>query len=261
MPVHEWVEKIGRIVFESPFAGELSKDTPELAELRLALLDEVKAKSQRVSGRQVFPYNTVRVLIRGVPESNADVFTSPFLSQLLEGELRAGLAKARYRFPEDLRIELRTTPDFPVPPEGWLLVQAESTARSAQKSARRVARLVVLRGTANPSELVVQKARTNLGRTVDVHRSDGPSRRNDLAFTDDGDINRTVSREHAHVLYSKRTGEYRLFNDRVHKASNCGLWIIRDGLSQSVHNDLRGVGLKSGDEIQLGSAAVLFLLK
>lgn len=108
--------------------------------------------------------------------------------------------------------------------------------------------------------------RTNIGRTTDVFKVDGSSRRNDLAFTEDTEINRTVSREHAHILFSKKTGEYRLFNDRWRKAGNksdtgCGVWIIRDGISQSVHHNTRGTVLKSGDEIHLGRAIIRFQLR
>jgi pSer/pThr/pTyr-binding forkhead associated (FHA) protein len=132
--------------------------------------------------------------------------------------------------------------------------------------ARRSARLAVVRGTANQPEIILKKVRTNIGRTSEVSRLDGPSRRNDLAFTEDTEINRTVSREHAHVVYNKTAGEYRLYNDRWYKGEgrskgNCGLWIIRDGLSQEVHRNLRGFKLQAGDDIQLGRAVVRFLLR
>lgn len=75
-------------------------------------------------------------------------------------------------------------------------------------------------------------------------------------------MNATVSREHAHITYDRATGEYRLFNDRWYqrgpKPGECGLWIIRDGLSQEVHRDSRGAKLESGDEIHFGSAIVTF---
>ena len=90
------------------------------------------------------------------------------------------------------------------------------------------------------------------------------SRRNDLAFAEDSEINTTVSREHAHVLYDKLTGEYRLFNDRWYpreEKGGCGLWIVRDGLSQEVHRTSRGTRLEAGDEIHLGRAVVRFQLK
>jgi hypothetical protein len=180
---------------------------------------------------------------------------------MFERELRTSLAKAHVHFPDDLVVQVDSTPEFPVSPEGWVAVEVESRARATAAGPRRMAKLVVVQGTANLPEIAIDKARTNIGRTVDVERSDGPSRRNDLAFTDDSPVNRTVSREHAHILFSKTRGEYRLFNDRVHPEGNCGLWILRDGLSKPVHRDDRGVRLIAGDEIHFGSAVVRFVTR
>ena len=261
MTLPEWVEKIGRTVFEAPFAGNGGQETPELAEIRLMLSEAVRAKCQRVSGKQVLPYNTVSVLVRGIPDADAGVWRSPFLKQMFERELRAALTKARVRFPDDLGVELSSAPEFPVPPQQWVAVEFESRQRSAAPLPRRPAKLAVVEGTANAVELAIEKTRTNIGRTVDVRRADGPSRRNDLAFSDDTPVNRTVSREHAHILFSKSRGEYRLFNDRVYTDGNCGLWILRDGLSRAVHRDDRGVRLSPGDEIHFGRAVVRFISK
>jgi hypothetical protein len=112
----------------------------------------------------------------------------------------------------------------------------------------------------------LQKQRTNIGRLVDVYKAEGLSRRNDLTFAEESPINRTVSREHAHILYDKKAGEYRLFNDRWYKRgnrveSNCGLWIVRDGMGQEVHRDTRGTKLLNGDEIHLGKAVLRFQIK
>ncbi len=121
----------------------------------------------------------------------------------------------------------------------------------------------MVKGSANHSDVTLTKARTNIGRTSDVYRSDGPSRRNDLAFDESTDESRTVSREHAHIMYSKKTGEYRLFNDRTYDATQknavCGVWILRDGISHEVHHGARGTRLQPGDEIHLGRAVVKFL--
>ncbi len=266
MAISDWIEKIGRTVFEAPFGAlQLTKDSPELAEIRLAVLDEVKAKSHRVAGKDVFPYNVVRILIRGVPTEQAPVFQGSFFSRFFQEEIKAGLTRSNYRFPEDLEIEVETAPGLPVAGEEWLVVVAESRPKPATEAVRggRVAKLVVLKGTANKAELPLAKARTNIGRTIDVYRADGPSRRNDLAFTEETEINRTLSREHAHIMLYKKSGEYRLFNDRWHKAGSkpdaaTNLWIIRDGLSQEVHHDARGVRLQPGDEIHFGRAVVLF---
>jgi len=233
------------------------------------LLDEIKNKSHRVAGRYVFPHNLVRVELLGVPEAQSAAFHGDFFPSYFQQELRSGLTRANYRFPEDLRVELRTTPRMPTPRETWIQVETETLVPAKSESAtqaRRPAKLVVVRGTASQPEIVLKKTRTNIGRTVEITRLDGPSRRNDLAFTEDNEINRTVSREHAHIIHHKTSGEYRLYNDRWYKAAgkpkdNCGLWIIRDGLSQEVHRNARGAKLQPGDEIQLGQAVLKFTVR
>ena len=266
MPISEWIEKLGRAVFESPFGVmELNGDAPELAEIRLALLDEVKARSHRVSGRDVFPFNVVRIRLLGVPAGQSKVFSGKFFAEFCRGELTAGLSKSGCRYPADLEVEVETTPALPGPKEHWLVVEAESReAPEAPPIKIQSAKLVVAKGRANVDELPLTKARTNIGRTVDVFRSDGPSRRNDLAFDESNEFSKTVSREHAHVTYSRQTGEFRIFNDRAYQpgpgaSGACGLWIIRDGLSHEVHRGVRGVRLEPGDEINLGRAVLKFV--
>ncbi len=263
MAVSNLIEKLGKAIFESPFgANRLSKDAPELAEIRLAVLDAVKAKSHRASGKNVFPYNVVNIHLLGVPTEQASVFTSEFLTEYFIEELKTGLSRSSYRFPSDLHVEIHTTPTLPLPGEPWLSVATElkpGKNTGAAVKGRRPAKLVVTHGKANKAEIPLDETRINIGRTVEVYRAGGPSRKNDLAFTQENEINQTVSREHAHILYSRKTAEYRLFNDRLYKGeANCGLWILRDGLSRPVHRNTRGTVLKSGDEIHLGSAVVRF---
>jgi len=257
-----WMEKLGRAIFEAPFGGEeLVRDAPGMAEIRVAVLDEARARTHRVAGREVFPYNVVKLLVRGVGEEQAGVFRGAFFRQLLEQELRGGLARVRVRYPSDLRIEVTTSAQLPGAGEQWLTVQVESReATPAVPVAGRVGRLVVVRGEANQAEVLLTKARTNIGRPVEVFKEDGPSRVNDLAFAADSEINRTVSREHARVMFHKPAGEYRIYNDRVVKGGNCGLWIMRDGLSQEVRRTARGARLEHGDEIHLGSVVLRFQL-
>jgi pSer/pThr/pTyr-binding forkhead associated (FHA) protein len=257
------IEKLGRAIFEAPFGtGRLSSDAPELAEIRLAVLDAAKAKSHRASGKNVFPYNLVRIQLRGVPDDQASVFQSEFFSNYLADEIKTGLARSNFRFPSDLCVDVVTTPALPLKGEQWLTVETAmqpSQATEPTKRIRQQARVIIVSGTANHPELPLEKTRTNIGRTVEVFRTAGPSRRNDLAFTEDTPENRSVSREHAHILFSAKTGEYRIINDRTYQGeANCGLWIVRDGLSQPVHRGQKGTVLRSGDEIHLGTAIIRF---
>jgi hypothetical protein len=271
MKISELIERLGRTVFEAPF-GAMSQaigDSPEVAEIRIAVLDEVKKKIQRAGGKALFPYNIVRIVIcTSAPD--AAVFERDFFRRFFEEEVRRSLARDSCRFPDDLRVEVRIASSESGDEDNWLRI--ETLAKEIQPTpsdsagARRTARLVVIAGTPNKTEIQLQKARTNIGRLVDVYKSAGLSRRNDLAFAEDNPINRTVSREHAHILHDKKTGEYRLFNDRWYTRggqaeNNCGLWIVRDGMGQEVHRDTRGTRLLPGDEIHLGKAVLKFQIK
>jgi hypothetical protein len=269
MAFSDAIEKLGRRIFETPFGSKISEEAPELAEIRLAVLDAVKARSHRAGSVRVFPFEIVRIHLRGVPDEQASAFQSGVLGEYLAQDLHRALARSTVRFSRDLRVEVQTIAQLPVEGETWVSVEVEVKKPESEPEvslARRNARLVVIEGVANLPELLLNKARVNLGRTVDVYRAEGPSRRNDLAFTEDNEINRTVSREHAHILVHKKSGECRIINDRWYRTggkaeANCGLWIIRDGLSQPVHRNSRGVVLHANDEIHLGRATVKFLVR
>jgi hypothetical protein len=265
MNLADFLEKFGRTVFETPFTYGQGDEPPEIAEIRLAILDQVRDKSYRLGGKKVFPFNVVHIHLRGIEDSRAPTFTGKFFRAYFEQELRASLDRSECRYPEDLCVDVDVTRELPAPGEKWVWVETESQERPAA-APRRTAKLIVMEGRANAAEIPLSKARTNIGRTVDVYRSEGLIRRNDLAFTEDTEINRTVSREHAHIVYDKAAGEYRLFNDRWYKrdpsgAPACGIWIVRDGLSQEVHRTARGTKLESGDEIHFGKAVARFQFK
>jgi hypothetical protein len=271
MRISELIERIGRTVFEAPFGAtaQTLSDSPEVAEIRIAVLDEVRKRIQRAGGKSLFPYNIVQIVIR-TSAPGASVFERDFFRRFFDEEVRKSLARDSCRFPDDLRIEIRVTGEDPGAQENWLQIETLAEdfrpSESEPARARRTARLVVISGVANKPEIPLQKNRTNIGRLVDVYKSEGLSRRNDLAFAADSSVNRTVSREHAHILHDKKTGEYRLFNDRWYQRgnkaeNNCGLWIVRDGMGQEVHRDTRGTRLLPGDEIHLGKAVLRFQIK
>ncbi len=270
MPLSEVFEKLGRAIFETPFnAASISADVPELAEIRLHAIDAIKSKSHRVAGKLVFPFNLVRIHLSGIPDDQAKTFRTDFMQTYFDSELRAGLTRAGYRFPDDMRVRIETTPELAATRQDWIRVETETVTPAAQLAPSTPASagvITVVQGKANQMEIALDKPRINIGRTVDVFTTAGPSRRNDLAFADDTEINRSVSREHAHILQDSGPGIYRIFNDRVYKLgndapANCGLWIVRNGLSQPVHRNSRGAALQPGDEIHLGRAVLHFTLK
>lgn len=261
MSLSDAIEKLGRAIFENPFgSARIAEEAPELAEIRLAVADAVKAASHRAGSIRVFPFDTIRVGLRGIPREHAQAFESGVLADFLADDLRKTMARSNIRFSSTLQVMVSTTPDLPMPGQQWLTIETQKTqAAPESERPRRRARLVVIEGVASAGELELSKSRVNIGRTVNVYRSSGPSRRNDLAFVEDNEINRTVSREHAHISVDKASGEHRIFNDRWYKTSaGCELWILRDGLSRPVHRGGHGFLLEPGDEIHIGRAVIRF---
>ncbi len=265
MAISNVFEKLGRAVFESPFsANRLAKDAPEFAEIRLAALDVIKERSHRLSGKNVFPHDLIRIELLGIPEEQAPVFQSEFVTNYFAEELKRALTRSSYRFPGDLAVEFHTSSRLPEKGESWLSVESSMRPRVVDSPAQpaSTATLTVLNGSANQMKIALKKIRTNIGRTAEVFKTAGPSRRNDLVFLDEDETGKTVSREHAHIVRSSAKGEYRLFNDRSYRGeSNCGLWIVRDGLSYPVHRSSRGTLLQAGDEIHVGTAVIRFSLE
>src|SRR4029077_20626148 len=125
--VTEFLEKWGRTLFEGPLGRTATLESPpELAEIRFAVLDEVRRHSYRAGARQVLPYDLVRVCMRGVEEGRAAVFRSGFFRQYLEHEIQGNLRASGVRFPERLRVDVEISTGLPLPDEPWLTVAVAS---------------------------------------------------------------------------------------------------------------------------------------
>jgi hypothetical protein len=266
MTLTDFVERVGRTIFEAPFGGGAPRTAShaELAEIRHAILAEIERKSYRSGGRNLFPYNRVAIRIRGADAQQAGALEGDFLREYFENEIRQVLVKSDAQYPANLRVAVEVSSEYPAKGEPWLSVGTMFEEPPPQpKPQDLVGRLAVVQGTATEAAVLVDKPRTNLGRTLDVYRKEGLSRRNHVAFVEDDEISRTVSREHAHIQRDAETGECRLFNDRFYsreKGESCSTWIIREGMSQEVHRNGRGVKLQDGDEIHLGRAMLRFEL-
>jgi hypothetical protein len=128
MTLADFFEKFGRTVFESPFAQGPGDEPPEVAEIRFAILDQIRDQSYRAAGKKVFPFNVVHIHLRGIEDSRAPVFTGKFFRKYFEQELRDNLNKTECRYPEDLRVDVHVARELPAAGEEWLWVELESHA-------------------------------------------------------------------------------------------------------------------------------------
>ena len=114
--VGDFLEKLGRTLFERPLAtGAQSEEPPELAEIRLAVLDQVREKSYRAGGRKVFPFDwfawSCAAWRRAATPSSPAASSASTWSR----RSRRALADAGCRFPENLRVDVNATVGLPQP--------------------------------------------------------------------------------------------------------------------------------------------------
>jgi hypothetical protein len=251
----------------------------EPMEIRRAVLDEVESRIVSAGGgKRVFPFNRLRVFLLA-PGPREKVELEAVVRDVwdLPADVRERLTECGCPVPSDLRVDVavaeqggpesgerqdrRYRIDFErvernasapplTPPPGVGTVQVPMPSADERPTLE----LTVLKGTATRKVYSFPAQRLNLGRMEEVVDDEGRvRRRNDVAFLEEGDVNQTVSREQARILYDEVSGELRLRAE--HGASSTR--ILREGRSIDVSSrDTRGIRLQNGDEIYFGRACV-----
>jgi hypothetical protein len=231
-------------------------------------------------GRHVFPFNRIAVSVVA-PSRDARarlesiVEGKPPLGERIVDRLRAARCEV-----ENLAVEVAyvgrpqkawSNPDFHLEfyREARARVAAVSDATLAQppgphggdgaQDPRAAAdeilgciELTVLLGTAEQTTYSLAAERIDLGRSVEIRdRGHRLIRTNHVAFLEQGgDVNKSVSRQHAHITYDARSGHHRLHDDGSAHGTN----VVRNGRTVAVPGGTHGVRLRNGDEIVLGDA-------
>ena len=210
-------------------------------------------------GRRLFPFN--RIVVHVVAPSRAErarfaalLDQPPSLRQRVIDRLQAAGCDI-----SNLNVDVRYTAK---PRPGWSnglyhleFERTEAPAAAPPPEAPLAAprlELAVAAGTADRRAYAFAGGRIDIGRRAEVvDQRQRLIRTNHVAFSEDGgEVNNTVSRKHAHILYSPGTREYRLKDD----GSANGTAVLRAGRTIPVPQGSRGTRLQSGDEIVLGQA-------
>jgi FHA domain-containing protein len=244
----------------------------EPMEVRRAVLDEIASRIVSAgAGKRVFPFNRLRISLwapgaREKVELEALVLEAWNLSE----DVKQRLAEHGCPAPADLEVEVEITEEQgPAFGGRHFLVHYERTERSSTQppplSAGTVAmpapslagdrptlELTVLKGAASQRVFSFPAGRVNIGRLEEIADEEGRvRRRNDVVFLEEGDVNQTVSREHARIVFDEGSGELRA------EPGASSTRIFRDGKSIDVSGrDPRGIRIQSGDEIYFGRACV-----
>jgi hypothetical protein len=252
---------------ETTIAGRLEKATKgfvrsgarEPLEIVHAVLDAVEAQVQPGGrGTRVFPFNRIELSVlspsRDVRARLEAMFDGdpPLAARVTERLRSAGCTAS----PIELIINYAARPhkNWRAPEFHLEFARVEIPAAAVPVPDAQPDRIdvTVVHGVAEKRMYSFGSRRIDLGRCAEVRDSRNRLiRTNHVAFTEGaGDVNQTVSRQHAHVAYEPASGHFRLHDD----GGAHGTSIVREGRSIAVPRGSRGVRLCSGDEIVLGEA-------
>lgn len=237
------------------FDGPLERDASPL-ELLQATLDTLEQRVQPAGrGSRVFPYNRIAICI-AQPDADRDAIHGVF--RQLEPRFRERLAELRCDAPPSLAIELNVMSEsIEAQPVLALECRQDEEAPVAPplvSNPTRTLHVAIVKGDCEQIAYTFDEPVVAIGRTADPVDAQGNVRRNHVAFRDTRDgVTETVARAHARIARDSATGDYHLFNESSSNPTN----IVRAGRALRVPaRDPRGVRLQSGDEVQLGRAAI-----
>lgn len=230
----------------------------ELLEIRRDILEDIRDRIEpRGAGKSLFPYNSVSIQIAAENDEERDVREAAFAGgDGLEQDIGELLREAGCPLPAGFKVTVEVVEDAALTGAGRPYQidyerRKEAVEHAPAPSARPAMKLTVVRGQADEAEYAIDAERVNIGRLKEVvGEKDGLRRRNDVAFEE---TETTVSREHAHIRYDAESGKYRLYDS----GSQRGTSIFRDGRRLEAPR-VRGVQLRSGDEIHVGDARLKF---
>jgi hypothetical protein len=237
----KWTEKI--------FGASQSDD---LVLLRRAVLDQIESKVTTIRrGKRLFPYNRLRIRFTATDSARRELLNAAFGKNLLE-DIRECLSRTGSDVPAGLSLDVETVEVGPEPFEILYEVRNAVGASATHEPAR----LEVVSGKANREFVLLDTPRLGIGRLAEiVDRQERIVRRNELVFDESLDeLNSSVSRAHAHIVFESGAGEYRIYDD----SSEYGTRIFRGGRSIQVPASSRGERLVPGDEIYLGRVRLRF---
>jgi len=235
-------------------------------ELYRDILDEIEnACEPGARGGRVFPYNAITVVMPVTSPhqratSEAVFAEAPPLAERVRARLRhAGCAEVD-RLTVGLKFVNGAADEwsgraYHVEFRRHATPRPSSRPGKGRTEANRELHLAVVAGTAVKSRYAFGTSRINLGRLADVlDRHGRVLRQNQVAFADAADdVNQSVSRTHAHIVFDAETGEARLHDD----GSTHGTRVVRAGRTITLpRGGGRGLTLRDGDQVRLGQAGV-----
>jgi FHA domain len=228
-------------------------------EIREAIVDAIEQRALPAGGGlRVLAHNQIAVTVLAPTPDDRHALQAVLAN--LQEAVATRLREIRCQIPNGFTVAVHYTRR---PRPGWTSEQRLLVEYAARESATALVappigppslRVTVLRGLTVQPAYTLRESFVQIGRTEQPVDSGGRPRRNHVAFIEDGDEHsNSVGRAHASIRFEAVRGEYQVFDD----GSRNGTRVFRNGTTvEIVRRDPTGVTLVSGDEIQLGTAAI-----
>ncbi len=247
----------------------LFKERPgDVKQIRSQLLRFIKEKLQRAEGGEGANITGIHLFIN-CNDSERHLYEAAVFANVPDkfkiDEVQKMADDYAIKLPESWKFEVAFTDKFPA--QSYIAKDIDAalffTTRKAGLTHKRShAFIKVLNGQAEKESYVIDSSisKINIGREPKAQVAAGFVRMNTIAFISTGsmDLNRSVSRQHAHIEWEPGSGSFLVFADAGGIPPNNKMKIRTvEGLSIKMQAIEVGHRLEEGDQIILGDTAVL----
>ena len=247
----------------------LFKERPgDVKKIRSQLLQFIKEKLQRAEGGEGANITGIHLFIN-CPDNERYLYEAALFSNSPEKfkseELQKMADDYAIMLPATWKFEVAYTDKFPE--QSYIAKDIDAalflTTRKAGLSHKRShAYIKILNGNAEKETYLIDgsSGKINIGREIKVQVAGGFIRKNSIAFVSPGqtEMNRSVSRQHAHIEWEPGSGSFLAFADEGGIPPHNKMKIRNvEGVYSKMQAIEVGHRLEEGDQIILGDAAVL----
>jgi len=240
----------------------------DVKQIRNQLVRLIKEKLQRAEGGEGANITGIYVFFN-CPESERHLYEAAVFfdvpGKFKTGEIQRMADDYAIQLPESWKFEVEFTDKFP--PGSSIVKDINAAVFFATKKAGLAPKtthafIKVLNGQAEKETYMIDAGtgKINIGREAKVQVASGFVRMNTIAFVSSGatDVNRSVSRQHAHIEWEPVSGSFLAFADAGGIPPN-NKTKIRTVDGQLIKMQAIEVGhrLEEGDQVILGDTAVL----
>jgi hypothetical protein len=244
--VERRIDAAVRELFRSSSSQGVEK---EMIEIQRGIVEDALGKVERLPrARKLFPYNHLGVRIALPSKDRRAAYEAVFSPDAIKQDVSRALREDGVELPQGLDVDVSLGSDPKLLASGFVIKYSNESVKQGRAPEAAVPRTVLTLSDGTPVRF--NKPRIHIGRLTNVQDTQLRTiRKNDIALDHE-----TVSRAHAHIRWDGAAGSFRVFDD----GSSQGTSVWRDGRLMPVPKGPKGFALRSGDELVLGQARVLF---